>query len=154
MKSRALFVSPSQPVPPKRLPLRLALWLLDRPRLGHHASVKRLAGRLLKQPARQGVVIAQSRLGQLLCRDCGNARDRRIGLELLRQAARSGDLRAQLELGRHYCQPRQREPLQARHWLEAAAAQGSQGVTGGQQAFGGGHTDSSLKFKWLFFLEC
>ncbi len=96
MKSRALFVSPSQPVPPKRLPLRLALWLLDRPRLG-----------------------------QLLCRDCGNARDRRIGLELLRQAARSGDLRAQLELGRHYCQPRQREPLQARHWLEAAAAQGS-----------------------------
>ena len=125
MKSRALFVSPSQPVPPKRLPLRLALWLLDRPRLGHHASVKRLAGRLLKQPARQGVVIAQSRLGQLLCRDCGNARDRRIGLELLRQAARAGDLRAQLELGRHYCQPRQREPLQARHWLEAAAAQGS-----------------------------
>ena len=121
MKSRALFVSPSQPVPPKRLPLRLALWLLDRPRLGHHASVKRLAGRLLKQPARQGVVIAQSRLGQLLCRDCGNARDRRIGLELLRQAARSGDLRAQLELGRHYCQPRQREPLQARHWLDAGA---------------------------------
>ena len=66
------------------------------------------------------MVIAQSRLGQLLCRDCGNARDRRIGLELLRQAARSGDLRAQLELGRLYCQPRQREPLQARHWLEAA----------------------------------
>ena len=129
MKSRALFVSPSQPVPPKRLPLRLALWLLDRPRLGHHASVKRLAGRLLKQPARQGVVIAQSRLGQLLCRDCGNARDRRIGLELLRQAARSGDLRAQLELGRHYCQPRQREPLQARHWLELAAAQGSHEAT-------------------------
>lgn len=105
--------------------MRLAFWLLDRPRLGHHSSIKRLAGRLLKRPARQGVVAAQSRLGQLLCRDCGNARDRRIGLELLRQAARAGDPRAQLELGRLYCQPRQREPLQARHWLELAAAQGS-----------------------------
>jgi TPR repeat protein len=125
MKSRALFASQPQPAPHVRLPLRLALWLLDRPRLGHHSSIKHIAGRLLKQPARQGVVIAQSRLGQLLCRDCGNARDRRIGLELLRQAARSGDLRAQLELGRHYSQPRQREPLQARQWLEAAAAQGS-----------------------------
>ncbi|MEO4045879.1 sel1 repeat family protein [Pseudomonas sp. CAU 1711] len=125
MKPRALLANSSQPASENRLPLRLALWLLDRPRLGHRASVKRIAGRLLKQPARQGVVVAQSRLGQLLCRDCGNARDRRIGLELLRQAARSGDLRAQLELGRHYCQARQREPLQARHWLEAAAAQGS-----------------------------
>ncbi|MDX5371375.1 MAG: sel1 repeat family protein [Pseudomonadaceae bacterium] len=122
MKPRSSFVAPATE---SRLPLRLALWLLDRPRLGHHASVKRFAGRLLKQPARQGVVAAQSRLGQLLCRDCGNARDRRIGLELLRQAARSGDLRAQLELGRHYCLSRQREPQQARHWLEVAAAQGS-----------------------------
>lgn len=106
------------------LPTRLATWLLDRPRLGHHASIKRFAGRLLKRPAREGVVVAQSRLGQLLCRDCGNARDRRIGLELLRQAARAGDRRAQLELGRFYCQPRHCEPLQARHWLELAAAQG------------------------------
>lgn len=105
--------------------MRMALWLLDRPRLGCNANVKRLAGRMLKQPARQGVVEAQSRLGQLLCRDCGNARDRRIGLELLRLAARCGDLRAQLELGRVYSQPRQREPLQAKHWLEMAAAQGS-----------------------------
>ncbi|PYC27406.1 tetratricopeptide repeat protein [Pseudomonas alcaligenes] len=125
MKSRVLLAAQPQPAPTTRLPIRLALWLLDRPRLGHHASIKRIAGRLLKQPARQGVVAAQSRLGQLLCRDCGNARDRRIGLELLRQAARAGDLRAQLELGRHFSQPRQREPLQARHWLEAAAAQGS-----------------------------
>ncbi|NQD93682.1 sel1 repeat family protein, partial [Pseudomonas sp. CrR25] len=51
-----------------RLPLRVALWLLDSPRLGHAPSVKRFAGRLLKQPARDGVVLAQSRLGQLLCR--------------------------------------------------------------------------------------
>lgn len=109
-----------------RLPLRVALWLLDSPRLGHAPSVKRFAVRLLKQPARQGVVLAQSRLGQLLCRDCGNNRDRRIGLELLRQAARAGDRRAQLELGRLYSQPRCNEPQQARHWLELAAAQGSQ----------------------------
>jgi TPR repeat protein len=45
-------------------------------------------------------VVAQSRLGQMLCRDCGNARDRRIGHELLRQAARAGDRRAQLEYAR------------------------------------------------------
>jgi len=82
------------------LPVRVALWLLDRPRLGHAASIKHFAGRLLKLPARQGVVEAQSRLGQLLCRDCGNTRDRRVGLDLLRQAARAGDRRAQLELGR------------------------------------------------------
>ncbi|MWV13205.1 sel1 repeat family protein [Pseudomonas sp. R-28-1W-6] len=126
MKSRALSASvASSSTESSRLLLRMALWLLDRPRLGRSAGIKRLAGRLLKQPARRGVVEAQSRLGQLLCRDCGNARDRRIGLELLRQAARAGDARAQLELGRQYCQPRQREPLQARHWLELAAAQGS-----------------------------
>ena len=104
--------------------MRVALWLLDSPRFGQAPSVKRFAGQLLKQPARQGVVLAQSRLGQLLCRDCGNTRDRRIGLELLRQAARSGDRRAQLELGRLYSQPRSNEALQARHWLELAAAQG------------------------------
>lgn len=80
--------------------MRIALWLLDSPRLGRASSVKRFAGRLLKQPARRGVVLAQSRLGQLLCRDCGNNRDRRIGHELLRQAARAGDSRAQLELAR------------------------------------------------------
>lgn len=116
----------SADVPSNPLPLRVALWLLDSPRLGHAPSVKRFAGRLLKQPARRGVVLAQSRLGQLLCRDCGNNRDRRIGLELLRQAARAGDRRAQLELGRLYSQPRCNEPHQARHWLELAAAQGSQ----------------------------
>lgn len=108
-----------------RLPLRVALWLLDSPRLGHAPSIKRFAGHLLKQPARQGVVLAQSRLGQLLCRDCGNPRDRRIGVELLRLAARAGDRRAQLELGRLYSQPRSNELQQARHWLELAAAQGS-----------------------------
>lgn len=107
-----------------QVPVRVATWLLDSPRLGHAPSVKRLAGRLLKQPARQGVVQAQSRLGQMLCRDCGNTRDRRIGLELLRQAARAGDGHAQLELGRLYCQPRTLEPEQARHWLELAALQG------------------------------
>jgi TPR repeat protein len=113
--------------PRSRLPLRIALWLLDNPRLGHAPCVKRFAGRLLKQPARQGVVLAQSRLGQLLCRDCGNNRDRRIGLELLRQAARAGDRRAQLELGRLYMHslPPCNEPQQARHWLELAAARGS-----------------------------
>lgn len=127
MKSRVLSLAvPADSKEATRLPLRLALWLLDRPRLGHSASIKRIAGRMLKQPARQGVVLAQSRLGQLLCRDCGNARDRRIGFELLRQAGRAGDLHAQLELGRLYSLPRQREPLQARHWLEQAAAQGSQ----------------------------
>jgi TPR repeat protein len=107
------------------LPTRVALWLLDSPRLGHAASVKRFAGRLLKQPALQGVVQAQSRLGQMLCRDCGNPRDRRMGFELLRQAARAGDMNAQLELGQLYSQPRTCEPQQARHWLELAAGQGS-----------------------------
>lgn len=80
--------------------MRVALWLLDRPRLGQAPSIKRIAGNLLKQPARKGYVQAQSRLGQLLCRDCGNTRDRRIGLELLRQAARAGDHGAQQELDR------------------------------------------------------
>ncbi|MCS4286365.1 TPR repeat protein [Pseudomonas sp. BIGb0278] len=80
--------------------MKVALWLLDSPRLGEKHSVKHLAGRLLKQPARQGVVVAQSRLGQMLCRDCGNARDRRIGHELLRQAARAGDPQAQAEYAR------------------------------------------------------
>lgn len=107
-----------------QVPVRVAAWLLDSPRLGHAPSVKRIAGRLLKQPARQGVVQAQSRLGQMLCRDCGNTRDRRIGVELLRQAARAGDSSAQLELGRLYCQPRTLEPQLARHWLELAALQG------------------------------
>ncbi|EQM67247.1 tetratricopeptide repeat protein [Pseudomonas solani] len=122
MKSRALVETAQQN---QRLPLRMALWLLDNPRLGQAASVKRLAGKLLKQPARQGVVAAQSRLGQMLCRDCGNTRDRRIGFDMLRQAARAGDRRAQLELGRLYAQPRTQELQQARHWLEQAAAQGS-----------------------------
>jgi TPR repeat protein len=108
-----------------RLPTRVALWLLDSPRLGHAPSVKRVAGHLLKQPALQGVVQAQSRLGQMLCRDCGNPRDRRMGFELLRQAARAGDMGAQLELGQLYSQPRNNEPQQARHWLEQAAGQGS-----------------------------
>jgi len=107
-----------------QVPVRVATWLLDSPRLSEAPSVKRIAGRLLKQPARQGVVQAQSRLGQMLCRECGNTRDRRIGAELLRQAARAGDGRAQLELGRLYCQPRTHEPEQARHWLELAALQG------------------------------
>ncbi len=127
MKPSALAALPLTPVSVRqRVPLRIALWLLDSPRLGHAASVKQFAGRLLKQPARQGVVVAQSRLGQLLCRDCGNARDRRIGLELLRQAARAGNGHAQLELGRLCGQSRINEPQQARHWLELAAAQGSQ----------------------------
>jgi TPR repeat protein len=55
------------------------------------------------------VVVAQSRLGQMLCRDCGNARDRRIGHELLRQAARAGDRRAQLEYAR-LCEESRRRP--------------------------------------------
>lgn len=103
MKLRSTSSSVIQPVlpvaAPKRFSLRVALWLLDSPHLGQSPNVKHFAGRLLKQPARQGVVVAQSRLGQLLCRDCGNARDRRIGQELLRQAARAGDRNAQLELG-------------------------------------------------------
>lgn len=79
--------------------MRMALWLLDSQRLGQTKSVKRIAGRMLKQPALEGVVEAQSRLGRLLCRDCDSQRDRRIGFELLRQAARAGDRQAQLELG-------------------------------------------------------
>jgi TPR repeat protein len=78
--------------------MRVAEWLLDSSRLGERPSVKHLAGRLLKQPAREGVVAAQSRLGQLMCRECGNARDRRIGQDLLRQAARAGDHRARQAL--------------------------------------------------------
>ncbi|MFJ4343759.1 sel1 repeat family protein [Pseudomonas sp. NPDC089401] len=85
---------------PRRFSLKVALWLLDNPRLSDKPQVKHLAGRLLKQPAREGVVVAQSRLGQMLCRECGNARDRRIGHELLRQAARAGDRPAQLEYAR------------------------------------------------------
>lgn len=103
----------------------MALWLLDSQRLGQTKSVKRIAGRMLKQPAREGVVEAQSRLGRLLCTDCDSQRDRRIGFELLRQAARAGDCQAQLELGQLYCQPQYRELTKARHWLEQAAAQGS-----------------------------
>ncbi|MES2871842.1 MAG: sel1 repeat family protein [Pseudomonadota bacterium] len=85
---------------PKRFSLRVAIWLLDNPRLGANPSVKHVAGHLLKQPARQGVVLAQSRLGQLMCRDCGSARDQRIGHELLRQAARAGDSLALQELNK------------------------------------------------------
>ncbi len=107
------------------LPLRVAVWLLESPRLGRAPSVKRFARRLLKQPALHGVVSAQSRLGRLLCCDCGNPRDRRIGVEMLRQAARAGDQAAQLELGRFYSQPRDKAPQQALHWLNQAAAQGS-----------------------------
>lgn len=120
-------VSTDQPpiAEPRRFSLKVALWLLDSPRLGDNPNVKHFAGRLLKQPARQGVVVAQSRLGQMMCRECGNARDRRIGHELLRQAARAGDRRAQLEYGRLCAQPQVNEPQQARHWLEQAAAQGS-----------------------------
>ena len=85
---------------PKRCSLRVAIWLLDNPRLGANPSVQHVAGHLLKQPARQGVVLAQSRLGQLMCRECGSARDQRIGHELLRQAARAGDRLAQQELSK------------------------------------------------------
>lgn len=122
---RAITRLPAVPVNAPRLPTRVALWLLDSPRLGDAPSIKRFAGRLLKQPALQGVVPAQTRLGQLLCRDCGNPRDRRMGFELLRQAARAGDVSAQLELGQLYSQSRHNEPKQARHWLELAAGQGS-----------------------------
>ncbi|MDD0975855.1 sel1 repeat family protein [Pseudomonas fontis] len=90
--------SVTPPAEPKRLSLKVALWLLDNPHLGENRNIKHFAGRLLKTPARQGVVVAQSRLGQMLCRDCGTARDRRIGHELLRQAARAGDQGAQLLL--------------------------------------------------------
>ncbi|KAF0865354.1 sel1 repeat family protein [Pseudomonas sp. LD120] len=98
--SPSITATPASVTESKRFTLRVALWLLDNPRLGRNPNVKHLAGRLLKQPAREGVVAAQSRLGQLMCRECGNARDRRIGHDLLRQAARAGDRRAQLELGR------------------------------------------------------
>ncbi|MHC8386289.1 sel1 repeat family protein [Pseudomonas sp. LB3P14] len=103
MKFRSVSVAanstPPSVTPPKRFSMRVAEWLLDSPRLGENPNVKHFAGRLLKQPAREGVVAAQSRLGQLMCRECGNARDRRIGQDLLRQAARAGDRRAQQELG-------------------------------------------------------
>ncbi|QZP29999.1 MULTISPECIES: sel1 repeat family protein [unclassified Pseudomonas] len=103
MKFRSVSVSatstPPRVTPPKRFSMRVAEWLLDSPRLGENANIKHLAGRLLKQPAREGVVAAQSRLGQLMCRECGNARDRRIGQDLLHKAARAGDRRAQQELG-------------------------------------------------------
>ena len=105
MKFRTTTASAARPTTPsdapKRFSLRVAIWLLDNPRLGANPSVKHVAGHLLKQPARQGVVLAQSRLGQLMCRDCGSARDRRIGHELLRQAARAGDLVAQQELSKN-----------------------------------------------------
>jgi len=126
MKSRVSQLSvpaPSPAVP--ALPLKLASWLLDSPRLGQTHGAKRLAGHLLKQPARRGVVEAQSRLGQLLCRHCGCQRDRRIGRQLLQQAARAGDPRAQLELGRQLTAQPEEADVQARYWLEQAAAQGS-----------------------------
>lgn len=91
--------NPPSVTAPKRFSLKVALWLLDSPRIGDNPNIKHFAGRLLKQPAREGVVVAQSRLGLLMCRECGNARDRRIGHDLLRQAARAGDLGAQRELG-------------------------------------------------------
>ena len=92
--------SSTSPAAPKRFSWRIAVWLLDNPHLGAKSSVKHVAGHLLKQPARQGVVLAQSRLGQLMCRDCGSSRDQRIGHELLRQAARAGDRVAQQELSK------------------------------------------------------
>ena len=88
--------TPQTVTAPKRFSLKVALWLLDSPRLGQSNNIKHLAGRLVE---REGVVAAQSRLGQLMCRECGNARDRRIGHDLLRSAARAGDRRAQRELG-------------------------------------------------------
>lgn len=91
--------SPAE-APKKRFSLRVAIWLLDNPRLGTNPSIKHVAGHLLKQPARQGVVLAQSRLGQLMCRDCGSKRDQRIGQALLRNAARAGDESAQQELNK------------------------------------------------------
>ncbi|MGE8155038.1 sel1 repeat family protein [Pseudomonas vancouverensis] len=100
-RSSSVSSSPTTPAvsPTKRFSMRVAEWLLDSPRLGDKPQVKHIAGRLLKLPAREGVVAAQSRLGQLMCRECDNARDRRIGQDLLRQAARAGDRRAQRELG-------------------------------------------------------
>ncbi|WP_183167791.1 sel1 repeat family protein [Azomonas macrocytogenes] len=104
-----------------RIPLRVATWLLDSQRLGQTAFAKRMAGHLLKQPAREGVVSAQSRLGRLLCKDCDNRRDRRIGESLLRQAARAGDSQAQLELGRLLSLSCRYESRKARYWLTLAA---------------------------------
>jgi TPR repeat protein len=96
MKFRDTTSTPRQlPVKRPGLPLKVALWLLDQPHIGKTRSARQLAGNLLKAPARQGVVEAQSRLGQLLCLECGNPRDRRVGIELLRQAARAGDPKAQ-----------------------------------------------------------
>jgi uncharacterized protein len=103
--------------PTARLPLRMALWLLDSQHLGRNQGVKRIAGRLLKQPAREGVVEAQSRLGRLLCCECDSQRDRRIGFELLRLAITCP--------GRLCGEPDHPEPAKARLWLEQAAAQGS-----------------------------
>ena len=115
----------TEPASGKRFTLKVALWLLDSPHLGSKPRIKHLAGRLLKQPARQGVVVAQRRLGQMLCNECGSARDRRMGHELLRQAARSGDPKAQFEYGRLCADSPDLSSERARHWLELAAAQGS-----------------------------
>lgn len=109
-----------------QLSTRVAVWLLDSQRLGHTPGAKRLAGKLLKQPAREGEVVAQSRLGRLLCQDCDSPRDRRVGVQFLRQAARAGDCQAQLELGRLLTRPEHFRPLQARHWLKLASGHGSQ----------------------------
>lgn len=106
------------------LPARVAVWLLDSQRLGQASSVKRIAGRLLKHPARAGVVLAQSRLGQLLCADGDSPRDRRVGAQLLREAAKAGDCRAQLVLGRLLLEGEHAQPEQARHWLRLAAVGG------------------------------
>ena len=72
MKSRSKQLAspmPSSAERSGRFTLKVALWLLDNSRLGDKPQVKHLAGRLLKRPAREGVVVAQSRLGQMLCRD-------------------------------------------------------------------------------------
>ena len=108
------------------LSVQVALWLLECPCFSHLTTVKRIAGRMLKYPARAGVVRAQLKLGQLLCCNCNNTLDQRIGMQLLTQAARAGDCQARLELGALLCRPRHYEPQQARHWLELAAAQGSE----------------------------
>ncbi len=55
--------NPSTVTSPKRFSMRVAEWLLDSPRLGENPNVKHIAGRLLKQPAREGVVAAQSGWG-------------------------------------------------------------------------------------------
>lgn len=92
------FPTASPSAPCDLLSLRVAGWLLDSRHLRRATLAQRLAGQLLKQPARRGVVEAKSRLGLLLCQHCGGHRDRRIGQELLRQAARAGDPRAQQAL--------------------------------------------------------